>query len=223
MKKAISVSFAAFVFALCAFAQTISAQCPKIEVLGPAEAPANGLPIKFTANVTGGDPFGMYPKNWSVSPGRIIRGQATSEITVDMTGATNFDSITVTVELGGVIPSCARTSSLTIKRASAARKFDEYSGLKGKDEEARLIKVVLDLFGDRTNDVYIISYGGKKSPSKEAEAGLTRVKAYLRKAYVDEPRIFSVNGGNRDVATIELWLVPPGSAAPKATPLADPK
>jgi hypothetical protein len=49
------------------------------------------------------------------------------------------------------------------------------------------------------------------------------VPLYARGRKFDENKIFLIDGGYRDKATLELWLVPDGAAPPKATPTADEK
>jgi hypothetical protein len=50
---------------------------------------------------------------WSLSAGKIIGGQATKKITVDITGLSP-DYLTATVSVGGAHPLCATTASCTI-------------------------------------------------------------------------------------------------------------
>src|SRR5439155_20970457 len=98
--------------------------CPTVTVSCPSDVD-QGSPITFTASVTG-DANVTY--NWSVSAGTITGGQGTSSITVDSAGL-GGQTVTATVELGGLDPSCSRTASCTTGVRAAippAVKFDEY-------------------------------------------------------------------------------------------------
>lgn len=82
--------------------------CPEI-LFRCADAADEGAPITFTANVVRGTPP-PSSYNWTVSAGRISSGDGTNTITVDTRG-TGGQTITATVELGGLDPSCGRTDS----------------------------------------------------------------------------------------------------------------
>jgi hypothetical protein len=83
---------------------TISVSCPSFEAKGSAT---------FVATVAGGDPETKLTYDWSLTAGRIISGQATSKITVDVSRLSQ-ESITATVSVGGINPSCAKVASCTI-------------------------------------------------------------------------------------------------------------
>lgn len=81
--------------------------CPSISVSCPADATA-GSSISFSASADGTPLTVTYL--WSVSAGTIIAGQGTSSITVDSTGLVG-QSITATITVGMLAPSCGRTAS----------------------------------------------------------------------------------------------------------------
>jgi hypothetical protein len=81
-------------------------KCPSITVTGVAGEGPNAL---FSANVTSLVENLTY--NWSVSSGTIEAGQGTLQI--DVTSAAG-QSVTATVEVGGVPASCPGTASATV-------------------------------------------------------------------------------------------------------------
>jgi len=188
--------------------------CPTLSVTCPSDVDA-GQPATFTATFTQGTPTVSETYNWTVSAGTITSGQGTSSITVDTTGASG-GSITATVEVGGVDPTCNRTASCTVqvKPVLQARKFDEYGNIRFNDEKARLDNYAIQLQNSPTDRAVIIGYG-----SCEGE-GLTRAnraKDYLVNTRgIDASRIDTVDGGCRPELKVELWLVPAGAAAPAA-------
>src|SRR5258705_8206716 len=102
--------------------------CPTISGSCPADVDL-GAPITFTASGAG-DMNVTY--NWSVSAGTISSGQGTSSITVNTDGL-GGQTVTATVELGGLDPSCSRTASCsTSVRAPKpqAGKLHEHGTLK---------------------------------------------------------------------------------------------
>src|SRR4029077_3471509 len=145
--------------------------CPTVSVSCPSDVEL-GAPITFTASVNG-DANVTY--NWTVSAGTISSGQGTSSITVDSAGL-GGQSVTATVELGGLDPSCSRTASCTtsVKAPNPpARKFDEYGNIKFNDEKARLDNYSIQLQNEPGSQGYIIAYG---SCEGEAQARADRAK-----------------------------------------------
>ena len=188
--------------------------CPTVSVTCPSDV-KEGEPATFTANFAQGTPTVSETYNWTVSAGTITSGQGTSSITVDTKGV-GGGSVTATVEVGGVDPTCNRTASCTVQISTIAisRKFDEYGNIRFNDEKARLDNYAIQLQNSPTDRAVIIGYG-----SCEGE-GLTRAnraKDYLVNTRgIDASRIDTVDGGCRPELKVELWLVPAGAAAPAA-------
>jgi len=85
--------------------------CPTLDVTGGGIVKA-GETLNFTANVSGGDQTEIN-YNWTVSQGKIIEGQGTSEIKVKTTSEMK-GTVTATVEISGdFCANCMRTASET--------------------------------------------------------------------------------------------------------------
>ena len=186
--------------------------CPTVSVSCPSDVD-QGSPITFTASVNG-DMNVTY--NWSVSTGTISGGQGTSSITVDTAGLAG-QTVTATVELGGLDPSCSRTASCTtgIRPLNAVPvKFDEYGNIKFNDEKARLDNYAIQLQNQPGSTGYILAYG---SCAGEAQARADRAKDYLVNTRgIDAGRLVTVDGGCRSDLAVELWVVPTGATPPTA-------
>ena len=187
--------------------------CPTVNVSCPSEVEA-GQPITFTATVAGeGAPTPTF--NWSVSAGTISSGQGTSTITVDTAGVAQ--SVTATVTVGGVDPSCNATSSCTTGVKPPPRqptKFDEYGNIRFNDEKARLDNYAIQLQNEPGSTATIIVYG---SCAGEAQQRGDRAKDYLVNTRgIEAGRITVVDGGCRAELKVQLWIVPQGSTAPAA-------
>lgn len=195
--------------------------CPTVSVSCPNDVD-DGASITFSASVNGG-PSNMSPTyNWSVSAGTISGGQGTSTITVDTTGI-GGQTVTATVELGGVDPACSRTASCSTsvrtKPDLSPRKFDEYGNIRFNDEKARLDNYAIQLQNDPGSQGYIIAYGGRRGTAGEAQARADRAKNYLVNTRgIDAGRLVTVDGGYREELTVELWIRPTGANEPTATP-----
>jgi hypothetical protein len=75
---------------------------------------------------------------------------------------------------------------------------------------------------DPGSNGYIIAYGGRRGPAGEAQARADFAKNYLVNSRgIDAGRIMTLDGGFREEATTELWLVPSGAVPPTASPNVD--
>ncbi len=87
------------------------------------------------------------------------------------------------------------------------------------DQKARLDNLAVELQNDPTTRAYIFAYGGRMSPLGQVENLMTRAREYLvSQRGIDASRLVVVNGGFREEDRVELWVVPSGAAAPRATP-----
>lgn len=186
--------------------------CPTaVNVECPTEPVKPGTPVTFTANIAGGP--GNQTYNWTVSAGTISSGQGTSSITVDTTNL-GGQSVTATVELGGLDPSCNRTASCTAQVVSppVIRKFDEYGNIRFNDEKARLDNFAVQLQNEPSATGYIIGYG---SCDAEGMTRANRAKDYLVNTRgIDASRIQIVDGGCLPELQVQLWIQPQGAPTP---------
>lgn len=217
MKYVFAASAATLILALSSFAQT--PPCPTVRVTSPDTVKV-GESATYSVNVTGGDRNVTPTYNWTVSDGMISSGQGTSVIVVDTKGASG-GSITATVDLMGFDRSCSTASSSTTSIAAAveARMYDS---MMSTNAQPRFDNLAIELQNSPTDKVYIVAYGGRRSYKGEAEASLKRAKDYLVKKGIAAGRIVTIDGGYRDDAWRETWIVPEGAAPPQASPYVDP-
>jgi len=87
--------------------------CPTIAVDCPEETEA-GNKVSFTVHVVVGSPPPELAFNWTVNEGTILEGQGTASISVD-SNRLGGKTMTATVEVSGIDPSCPRTASCGTK------------------------------------------------------------------------------------------------------------
>ena len=184
--------------------------CPTVSVTC-ADTADEGQPITFNAKFDQGTPTVSETYNWTVSAGTITSGQGTSSITVDTKGL-GGQSVTATVEVGGVDPTCNRTASCTtpIKPNVLARKFDTYGNIRFNDEKARLDNYAIALQGEPGSRAAIVGYG---SCDEEGQKRAQRAKDYLVNTRgIDAGRIDVIDGGCLPELEVQLWIVPQGAS-----------
>jgi hypothetical protein len=195
--------------------------CPKLEVKTATQPVREGMPVKFTGAITGGDSKVMPMYDWSVSSGVIRSGQGTNTIEVDTTGAGADKAIYATILVGGYPPDCVMTAGATAIIAGPAQKMDEYGVISTEEQEARLDAFISKLTS--ADNAYIIAYGGKTSPRGTAYSNLRAIRAHILKRGAPSDRVYTVDGGFREQPSHELWVVPIGAEPPRPTPTVDAK
>ena len=175
-----------------------------------ADGAEEGSPITFHAVYTQGTPTVSPTYSWSVSAGTITGGQGTDTITVDTKG-TGGQTITASVDLGGLDPSCGHTASAStgIKPVVKPRKFDEYGNIRFNDEKARLDNFAIQLQNEPTSRGVIVGYG---SCGTEGTTRANRAKDYLVNTRgIDAGRLDVMDGGCLPDLLVQLWVVPQGA------------
>lgn len=202
--------------------------CPVISVSCPDSLLKIDKDIIFHATVNGGEPKITPIFNWSISDGRIFKGQGTNTVTVRTDSS--CPTMTATVEIGGLAAGCARSASCTTcihccgGLLPEARKIDDFGDINCEDEMARLDNFAVQLNNEPGATGYVIFYGGRLYNRRlarrgEGEARASRIKRYLTENRgIDAGRVVEVNGGYRESWSAELWIAPSGAAAPTPTP-----
>ena len=188
--------------------------CPTVSASGQDSAD-QGASITFTANVgQGTPPASGY--NWSVSAGAITSGQGSNSITVS-TANLGGQTVTATVEVAGLDPSCGRTASASTPIRPikpVPRKFDEYGNIRFNDEKARLDNFAIQLQNEPGAQGEIIGAG---SCGSEGQERANRAKDYLVNTRgIDAGRLVVVDGGCKPELKVELWVVPQGADQQRA-------
>ena len=201
--------------------------CPFPVSVSAPKTVGEGEIITYAADVTYGGTSGLR-YNWTISPAtaRIMTGAGSPTITVDSTGLGGQRIIaTLAVDDGSTDPACAQTAQAVSavaaeeKKTLVSREFDECVNCTFDDQKARLDNLAVELQNDPTMTAYIIAYGGRTSPIGQVELLMTRARGYLtNERAIDGSRLVIINGGFREADSVELWLVPRGAAAPRATP-----
>lgn len=132
----LSLLILSFILSLIA-TPTYSQTCPTIRL----SCPAGEAEAVISVNVSGADPSKLTYK-WILSPGKIISGQGTPTLNMDLREAGGL-TFTVTVEVGGLPQGCPNTASCSNIYCDVvvSRKFDEYGDLSWEEEKQRLDKL----------------------------------------------------------------------------------
>lgn len=197
--------------------------CPKLEL--PAPNPKNvrdGQPVVFTAGLSGGDPNVTPTIVWNVSAGSIKDGQGTRRIEVDSTGAGFDRQIVAELWVGGYAPECSSQASAMVKVIGHADKVDEFGDLEPEKENERLA-IVASAVAQSNDSVYVIAYAGRTNVRGYASTALRRIRTQFTTSGIPAQRVGALDGGFREAAAYEIWVVPEGAEPPRPTPTVDRK
>lgn len=189
--------------------------CPRLDMQVPVRSVREGTPVRFTANVAGGDTKVTPVFNWSISSGVMNAGQGTRSIDVDTTGAGADKNLTATLMVAGYAPECPHMAETTIKVIGPAKKVHEYGTVEEEQHIAWVDHLVASLAADEQG--YLIVYAGRNNERGYASAEIRKVRTHLSKDG-RTARLVLMDGGFREEPGFEMWIVPMGAETPKPSP-----
>jgi PKD-like domain len=187
--------------------------CPTVSVSCP-DALAEDQPVTFSATVAGGSANVVPSYQWTVSAGRIIRGQGTPSITVDISGLAG-QTIRADLDVGGYNTPCPASCATSVPIPNKPRKFDVYPDIAFNDEKARLDNFAIQLQSEPGAKGYIIVH-----PARNARPGVAQRRAQRAADYLintrglDASRVATTVEAVSDEWIFELWIVPEGARLP---------
>jgi hypothetical protein len=192
---------------------------PIITVSCPTDIAPIGSRVTVSGNISGGDPNASFSHDWEVSTGKIVSGQGTPTITIEVGAETT--TATLKVSGGGLTVENNRTASCTfsnIRDPESARKFAVFAQLRPSEEEERLRAFAAALEADAAAQGYVLAYE-KRGFDDHVPKRLTWMKKRLvQNLKIAPERIVTINGGIGDSFGVELWIVPAGAQPPTPQP-----
>ena len=102
--------------------------------------------------------------------------------------------------------------------------FDAYSELSLEQEKQRLDNFVIVLLDEKGRRGYIIAYAGRRARVGEANVHVLRAKNYLVNVrHFPANRLTVIDGGYREQAEVDLYIVSEGTCPPNPSPKVDPR
>jgi hypothetical protein len=206
----------------------VKSPCPyPVNVSAPSSV-REGETITFSADVSYGGPSALN-YTWTISPptARIASGAGSPTITVDTTGVGNQRVTAILVVDDGSGDRNCRQRAQAIANVVAIppppvpipRKSTEFPSIAFNEDKANFDNFAIELQSDPSAQGYIFVYNGRKSRPGRLATLVNRSRDYMvNTRNIDASRVVVINGGLREVDTIELWIVPKGATPPRPTP-----
>lgn len=213
MLRLLTITITLLFFVGYAFGQATEANCPKIEVIGPAGVSPVGQAIHFTAKVSGINSKLIF--NWKVSSGTIESGQGTPAIIV----VTDEDGINITAEVTveGLPNQCDNKAveSAPVEAQLPICSLDEFSNLKPNQIRAKM-DIFFEELSNNPGDIgVIILYVTSEEKQTPDNARLTLIAKHAKFRKFDLGRIiFKIEPTDSDLKNTVLYRVPVGAEMP---------
>ena len=203
----------------------VKSPCPYPVNISAPSSVREGDQITFSADVGYAGQSGLN-YTWTISPpsARITQGAGSPTITVDTTGVGNQRVTAIlVVDDGSGDRNCRQRAqfatgvqALPPPPRPQSRSFAEFPSVTFNEDKANFDNFAVALQADPTAQGYIIVYNGRNSRRARLNALVDRSRDYVvNTRNIDRSRVTVMNGGPRDVDTIELWLVPQGAPPPR--------
>ncbi len=196
------------------------AVCPEINVAGDGFRKDRNQPLKFSVAIKDEEPNSKLSLEWSVSVGKIIKGQNTNQIEVDLS-ETNDKFISASVQVKGLHPECENHDFASTRVDSYPYKIDEFSHILYSELSARFDGFMFYLIDEPNSTGYMIIYGSRDGNKKDVARMVKMTNQIMVFRRYDSSRVIIVDGGYREEMMIEFYVVPAGVEPPKPTPTLD--
>jgi len=196
--------------------------CYPVRVEGDTYALRRDVPLKFSAAFGLGTPT-QVTFQWTISSGKIISGQGTETIAVDVSASAE-KRVTATVEVKGLSEECQNKASCTTVVGVVPYKLAEFEENYSEALQIRLDEMTVILQKETSLHGYIIVYGGRVGKRGYATSRASRAAYYLTDLRgLNTDRFSIIKGGYREKLMFEIWLSPYGESPPIPTPTVDEK
>jgi hypothetical protein len=196
-----------------AFSESEGIICPFLSISYDRANFTTDRTISFTAY-----PLLLPQKSisWRVSAGEIVTGQNTNAIVVSLKN-TLARSVTAFAETSEFPYSCENVFMARVDVSKGFYLFDNMENYNYSQLLARLDNFFVGLQAQPQSKGYLIVYGGRDNIPTPM-FGTKRIQNHIAFRRFPLNRITVINGGYREVFTVEMWILPPNSELPVSTP-----
>ncbi len=179
-----------------------------------SEDVVEGTTAYFTAKISDAGQAAKPSYNWTVSRGRIKKGQGTPSIEVDTTDL-GGNPVSATARVEGLNAALRVSCTTMIKRIPQAYKLYEISNQSMDEESKQLLRFALRLNIGLEERAFIVAIGRSRQSVEKVKKRAESARDYLvNQCGVDPSRIMGVGIGFGKEEALQLWVVQTGAAPP---------
>jgi hypothetical protein len=178
-------------------------------------------PLEFSARTNPTRIPSEVNYEWEVSAGKIVEGQGTEKIKVDVSQTTQ-NYLTVKLSFKGLSLECNNQAVINVTFAKFPFKFAEFSG-QGEDFKLYPYYLLQELNNNPQLQAKTFIYTPRDGGSNILKVSIERAKRAMRFMKFPIEKLPFEFGGFRENLTFEMWLYPKGSKPPQPIPTVDDK
>lgn len=158
---------------------------------------------------------------WEVSTGKIVEGQGTEKIKVDVSGTTE-NYLTVKLNFKGLALECNNQAVKNVNFVKFPFRLAEFNG-QGEDFKIYPLILLQELEANPQLLAKIFVYAPREGGQNILKVGIERAKRIMSFVKFPYEKFPFEMGGYRENLTFEIWLYPKDVEAPKPTSTVDEK
>ncbi len=179
-----------------------------------SEDVVEGTTAYFTANISDVEEAAKPIYKWTVSRGKIKKGQGTPSIEVDTTDL-GGNPVLATARVEGLHAALRVSCTTMVKRIPQAYKLYEISNQSLDEESKQLLRLALRLSIGLEERAFIVAIGRRGQSAEQVKRRAESARDYLvNQCGVDPSRIMGISIGFGKDETLQLWVVQTGAAPP---------
>ncbi len=217
MKNILLLTILLFIYSSQLFGQENSV-CPAIKMISPEKmAKVDGIMIFSLSSEQLNNKDLEY--KWGISAGKIVLGQGTTGIAVEMNPDLEGITVTATVEIKGLPEKCKSeflgNGEVEVnQRPQIGHPLNRYEKLQWSDERNRLEGVFMDLRSDPTATGYLIFQIKDDSDMKSVLERQKKILKSLRQSKISQCRlVFKIVKSG--IYQTTHWIIPQGVEFPQ--------
>jgi hypothetical protein len=179
-----------------------------------SEDVVEGRTAFFSAKISDVEQAAKPIYKWTVSRGKIKKGQGTPSIEVDTTDL-GGNPVAATARVEGLNAALRVSCTTMIKRVPKAYKLYEISNQSLDEESKQLLRFALRLSIGLEERAFIVAIGRRRQSVEQLKRRAESVRDYLvNQCGVDSSRIMGISIDVGKDEALQLWVVQTGAAPP---------
>lgn len=214
MKRIFFTTILLLVFCFSVYSQTDNYACPANFALFPQGIVSIENPVKIAVNSVENADKSNLKYEWTISAGKIVKGQGTSEIEIAAIEEDRGSNITVSVKIIGLQNECSVSDWFVIFPIGCGFPADQFGKLEPNDFKLRLDAFLAEVITNKDDKGLIIVEFYKSDSIKNKKAYLKLIKNHIKFRKAEISRFLIAIAENEIEQQTTFYRVPPKAELP---------